>query len=132
MINITWDTVMRDVYMMTESVTDYFDAVVGIANGGIVPAVLIANRLGVKDILTIYKSYDRDYVESMLQDYEKVLIIDDINDTGDTISQYLNLDHNNCRCATLYRRYNTKQSKVAYGRQLESNEYFQFPWEYYS
>ena len=130
MIEITWAKVMADVANLCEYWDeDDFTTVAGIANGGIVPAVLVANRLKIKNIITIHKDQTRDQVESMLQDYEAVLIIDDINDTGDTIGPYLNMDHKNCRVATIYQRYCTMYPDPLYGYAIPHNEWLKFPWE---
>jgi len=92
---ISW----RDLGLLTKALVDKVkkgerpDVVVGIARGGLIPAMVIADRLRTPlDIINI-KSYRALGVKGVLKVYDvmyedvadkKVLIVDDVADTGET------------------------------------------------
>ena len=92
---ISW----RDLGLLTKALVDKVkkgerpDVVVGIARGGLIPAMVIADRLRAPlDIINI-KSYRALGVKGVLKVYDvmyedvadkKVLIVDDVADTGET------------------------------------------------
>lgn len=65
-----------------------YDALLGITNGGIIPARLIARELNINHILFIPVRNKKLFKEEMppLFDNKKYLVIDDIYDKGNTYS----------------------------------------------
>lgn len=128
---ITWQGIDKVVNDLVGFLNDSeFDAVFGIANGGIIPAVLVANRLGIKYIETINKDDNILDIEKLMDRYETVLIVDDINDTGKTLDRFMHIDtvalYN---CVTLFKRHSTKWPNVLCGHELDNDDWLHFPWE---
>lgn len=105
------------------TVQAYFPTIVfGISRGGIVPAVMLAARLGVpmkvcapgQNITSEYKAWDR------------VLVVDDIYDSGATLEYFKQLDAN-IVTAVLYVR-PSKEKQVTYFGEVE-DQWVRFPWE---
>jgi len=131
-IKLTW----KNIDYAVDELCEYFDssmydAVYGIANGGIIPATLVANRLGIKVIHTIQKNVEIRNLEYSMENYNSVLIIDDINDTGKTLSKFMHLDKYPYSVATLYQRDGTKWPNVLYGENIPFSDWVEFPWENY-
>jgi hypoxanthine phosphoribosyltransferase len=128
---ITWQGIDKAVDELCEYFEpSMFDAVFGIANGGIIPAALIANRLGVKQIGIIQKYMNSSDISNLLDGYYSVLIIDDINDTGKTLDKFMFINTKNAySVGTLFSRYTTKWPNVLCGHELKHDDWLLFPWE---
>ena len=72
------------------------DYLIGIANGGLIPLGLLTKELGIGNILTVSaSSYDKDkqnglniaYLPKVKLENKKVLLVDEIADTGETLKQ---------------------------------------------
>ena len=132
MIDLSWKNIDYAVDELCEYFDpSMFDAVYGIANGGIIPATLVANRLGIKDIHTIQKDTVIGNLEYSMKRYNTVLIIDDINDTGKTLSKFMHLNTYPYTVATLYQRDGTKWPNVLCGDNIPFSDWVRFPWETY-
>lgn len=114
---ITWN----DVYLLVKSwanlITNEFDVVVGISRGGIVPALMLANT-----VATPFKVVDP-FVEGGLKEFagKKIIIIDDIEDTGATLRFFGEQAH----------KYGLVDfmSKVIVKRSKGDEAWYVFPWE---
>ena len=104
-INLTWEDIKQDCKTLADSLSrENITCIIGIANGGMIPATLLAKHLKVDKLLSAnLKSYvddkPRDGVHSetdvvklitfpdfgALRDEEKILIVDDLADTGMTL-----------------------------------------------
>jgi hypoxanthine phosphoribosyltransferase len=128
---ITWQSIDIAVDELCEYYDPtMFDAVFGIANGGIIPATLVANKLKIKYIEIIKKDDEIEDVEDKLDLYESVLIVDDINDSGKTLEPYMHIDTTTrYSCATLYQRHSTKWPNILCGVELKHDKWLLFPWE---
>lgn len=117
-----------------------YDAILGIANGGIIPARLIARELDINYILFIPMRSKKLHKEEMppLLDSKKYLIVDDIYDTGNTysiISQ--EVEKINCDYAFLVRRFvdnagdddDDDDGAGIVGDILNHKKWIIFPWE---
>ena len=117
-----------------------YDTILGLARGGMVPATVMSYRLNCNN-LQQFGVRTRD-VET-IQYYGsplltgKVLVVDDINDSGLTFSSVDNyiryhFDHNEIESITysaLYKRYNTKYKTSVYGEEIKNDDWLVFPWE---
>jgi|SRR6056300_438036 len=92
----------------------------GIPRGGLIPAVMISHAFGTK-----YISYSS---AKMLPKElrEKVLIIDDIADTGHTLKEAVELGF---MTATLAMRSGTLTMPLYYGEFITDDRWLVFPWE---
>jgi uncharacterized protein len=112
-----------------------YDAILGITNGGIIPARLIARELNINHILFVPVKSKKIYKEEMflLEDSKKYLVVDDIYDSGNTYSVVSNkVGKFNCDFAFLVRRFsnNDGDGGVIYvGEILNHKKWIVFPWE---
>lgn len=118
------------------------DVIVSIARGGLVPARLLADYLHVKDLIAIKTDHwgltaTKDgqakisYALNMDLSGKKVLVVDDITDTGqsmDLSKQHVMERHpSEVRTATLYHLRNSKYTPDFYGMERDW-AWMIFPW----
>ena len=142
---VSWEDVERAsdaVASMIDSDGWRPDVVVGILRGGIVPARLIADRLGVEDLAVVeVKLYrgvgvrrEKPYIrQPLVVDVldKKVLVVDDVSDTGLTLQVAVNAismhGPTSIRTAALYVKPWTKFVPDYYAAQTD--KWVVFPWE---
>jgi uncharacterized protein len=120
-----------------ESSNKKYDAILGITNGGIIPARLIARELEMDHILFIPVRSKKLHKEEMspLFNGKKYLIADDIYDTGNMYVIVSNeVERFDCDFAFLVRRFAAdddagSSGKVYVGEILNHNRWIVFPWE---
>lgn len=100
-VNYSWPLYLQkieDVILQIKQKNFQPDVIVGISRGGLIPAQLIAYKLGVKHVITygVYsykeKEYSGSHVEYQLPSVDsllgkKVLFVDDLADRGETLLQ---------------------------------------------
>lgn len=129
----------EEIELLTKIVTDKirrsnkrYDAILGITNGGIIPARLMARELNIDYIQLIPVRHKKLYKEEMpllLKD-KKYLVIDEIYDTGDTFFKvYDALKIFDCDFAFLMSRYEHNSRGIYIGKVLNHNNWIVFPWE---
>ena len=110
-----------------------YDIILGITNGGIIPARLMARELDINHIQFIPIRNKKLYKKEMfpLFKVKKYLIVDEILDTGETFSKVYNIIRMlDCDFAFLMSRYRyTGKSSVFVGKLLNHNKWIVFPWE---
>lgn len=122
--NVGWSKIEKLVDELTVRVTriqKQFDSISTISRGGLVPARLMADSLGVKKIYV-----DQNVVSS------KSLFVDDIYDTGNTFQKIIKKTENPTELiyATLLARIGKQYPKqLVYAEKTIGNEYIIFPWE---
>ncbi|HEV8386539.1 MAG TPA: phosphoribosyltransferase family protein [Nitrososphaera sp.] len=107
-----------------------YDCILGIANGGVIPAKLLAEELRVDAIQLVPVRKKQVVISEMpkLDEKKKYLVIDDIYDTGATYGKVAEaLKAYSCDYAFCMSRY--EQSDGLYGRILNHNRWIVFPWE---
>lgn len=117
------------------------DVVVGLLRGGGVPGTIISHIIDVP-FYGLNVSSTRATVDPVYQVYQrssmKVLVVDDINDTGKTLIRF-RLDNDNgdgqTRYATLVDNLSSNFHEVSYAAEQidksEKDEWLIFPWENY-
>ena len=130
---------MKKVTNEIENSNKKYDTILGITNGGIIPARLIARGLDISLILFIPLRSKKLHKEEMPQlfDGQKYLVIDDIYDTGNTYSVVSNeIGKFDCDFAFLARRFASDNDdsvgcgrKVYVGEILNHKKWIVFPWE---
>ena len=94
--------------------------VAGIPRGGLIPAVMMSHAFGIK-----YISYSS--AKLLPKDLrEKVLVVDDIADTGHTLKEAVELGF---ITATLAIRSGTKTIPLFHGESILDDRWLVFPWE---
>ena len=154
---LSWEEIENDVSLLADKVSKFKPAcIIGIANGGMIPATLLAKKLKVDKLLSCnFKSYGEDNIlrkdrEHYSTDYVKkvtfpptgdfkdgkVLIVDDISDTGYTLQQVSDCinklwltSHFVPHVATLYYKPKTTFMPDYTVKEFENDKWIVFPWE---
>lgn len=138
---VTWDTIDLYVDNILEQIKDKkIDTVLGLARGGMIPATILAYRLGNNNlqqlgVRTRGVEATQFYGNPVL--FGNVLVVDDINDSGRTFieaAKYLDYhfdrgEINDVIFSACSKRYNTKWSKGIYGSIIENDDWLVYPWE---
>ena len=124
------------------------DYIVGLTRGGLIPAVLMSHKLDIP--MKALKVSLRDHVDDNDHDWTmaddalegaKILVLDDINDTGATLNWIVNdwrldqLPNHNVKFAVLFDNLSSGfGQEVDYCateiNKAEQNEWIVFPWEH--
>ena len=111
-----------------------YDVILGVTNGGIIPARLMAFELDIQHIQFIPVRNKNLHTEEMpqLATDKKYLVVDEIYDTGETFTKVHHAVQNfDCDYAYLMRRFNdTNDNETAFiGKILNHSKWIVFPWE---
>ena len=121
------------------------DVLVGIGRGGLVPAAYLSHRMGIQMLSVDHSSGEAGFADELLDklaakigDGRRVLIVDDINDSGCTI-QYLRAaieaktgDSTGLRVAVLVHNIRSKAKVEYHGSKIDRDHdkrWYVFPWE---
>ena len=124
-VYVTWEQIEQDVDKIVSDLLKHsdIDYVVGIPRGGLIIAVMISHRLGVKhmtiDHLEKLEEFDLDI------DKKKILIVDDISDSGQTLKRF----RKDYTTATLDVRNTTIAIPQFYANWLDNADWIVYPWE---
>ena len=130
-----WDEVESLVKLVADKIRSsnkIYDIILGITNGGIIPARLMARELNIDHIQLIPIRRKKIYEEEMpvLFKDKKYLVIDEIYDTGDIYSKVHDaLEIFDCDFAFLMSRYQVNFKAAYIGKILNHNKWIVFPWE---
>jgi xanthine phosphoribosyltransferase len=141
---VTWDQFHRDSRALAWRLmgTGTFDAVVAIARGGLVPATIVARELNIRVVETVaVKSYDHQNqgqvkvlkeisrpVLDIAKNGGKVLIVDDLVDTGATarvVREMLPGAH----FATVYAKPMGRELVDTFITEVSQDTWIFFPWD---
>lgn len=112
-----------------------YEVILGVTNGGIIPARLIAQKLDVSHIQFIPVRDKILIPDEMPQLFstKSYLVVDDIYDTGDIFTKiFPHLYHLNCDYAFLMKRFQDPIEgfqKIFIGKILNHKRWIVFPWE---
>ena len=156
---LTWEKIQKDCKLLADKLSnENFSCIIGIANGGMIPAALLAKYLKVDKLLAAnLKSYQEDKpregahsTEDIvkvisfpswidLKKEDRVLIVDDLADTGLTLREVMKLqniinwerEEKNDRWvyATLYYKPKTTVKPNYTVEEFDNDEWIVFPWE---
>lgn len=94
--------------------------ITGVPRGGLIPAVLMSHKFDIPYIgLEAAKTLPGDLKK-------KILVIDDIADSGNTLAQ---IQRHNFKTATLARRYSSSFTPTITGTDILDDHWLIFPWE---
>lgn len=144
---LSWNDIRRLIDRIVPQVTGHFDALIAITRGGIVPGGLLGERLRIPQvyIASVYFFQDEEraldwpiflqFPEDSLLHEKRILVVDDIWDTGVTITNVRErILQAGGEAITLVLHYRPSSSKVApdhfpdvFAEQTES--YIVYPWE---
>lgn len=145
---IPWSKALSMCYRLAELVLDSdeeFTSVVTISRGGLVPARIVSDVIGVEDLHvvrsrfwgvggTIFKEPEVSYYEGLNLSGKKVLIVDEVVDTGSTMSKIFRLvsDLGASRVKTAVLHYKTSSSLTPdyYVELVEKWVWIYYPWSF--
>ena len=121
------------------------DFLVGIGRGGLVPAAYLSHRTGIQMLSVDHSSGEVGFGDELLEKLAhkideglKILIVDDINDSGGTI-QYLRAaieakiaDPAGLRVAVLVHKVRSRAKAEYHGSEIDRDQdkrWYVFPWE---
>lgn len=145
-LNLTWADVEQGVNIIINRIGNKkYDYVIGIANGGLIPATLIAKRLKLKTMSVGLESYDgKDFKNVtlwseinkrlyVLQQHGLCLLVDDISDSGKSFNYiknaYLKNEEILCDTASLVVKPKTSFMPDYFAMNVHTDTWVKFPWE---
>ena len=121
---VSWSEVEKLTKILSEKITllpQEFSSISTISRGGLVPARLLADHLGLDIILVDQKKISSDSI-----------FVDDIYDSGNTFKKIINQvdSPSNFIYATLFARRGKKYPKqLIYAKKTSDNSYIVYPWD---
>ncbi len=147
MTHLTWQDIEKITDELAAKITASGfvpDYIIGVCTGGLIPLYFLAKKLGnIKNILTVSaKSYDKDrkkdlqivYVPEIDLSGKRVLLVDEIVETGDTLKQISELFDTKYKVGelkTAVLAVNTEKWKFKPDFYIveEKGDWVVFPWE---
>ena len=144
-INYNWD----QIHEHTNNIIDFaekvgIDTIVGIARGGLPPAVIISNYLDCQMFTIGIRSYNNNQeqlcikttqdLDAGLFEDNKVLIVDDICDSGKSLHYIKDMLDSNCKVkevftSALFFRQGAMFTPDYYSDFIVDDSWITFPWE---
>ncbi|MGZ8889966.1 MAG: hypothetical protein ACXW0J_01025 [Nitrososphaeraceae archaeon] len=109
-----------------------YDLIIGIKNGGIIPAILISRELDINDIEFISIKRNKIFKFNKFHKNKKYLLIDEIYDTGKTffiVNEYFKRFEYDYACLVSRYRIPDINNKIVSGKVLNHKKWIVFPWE---
>ncbi len=140
---VSWDQFHRDCRALAWRLNGQgpFEAIVCITRGGLVPSAIVARELGVRIIDTIcivsygeFKQLDKldvlkDVASNITEmDPKKILIVDDLVDTGKT-AQLVRQKLPNVHVATVYAKPSGRPQVDTFVTEVSQDTWIYFPWD---
>ncbi|MCI2414762.1 MAG: phosphoribosyltransferase [Candidatus Aramenus sp.] len=141
----TWDEIEDDILNIAEKLAMdrfYPDVIVAILTGGVIPAKLFSDVLGVKNIkyidIKFYRSVGKTESKPVIKavyvnelDNKNVLVVDDVSDTGETLEAVSNVitmfNPAKVRTATIYVKPWSRKRPDYYSKEID--KWIIFPWD---
>lgn len=140
---VSWDQFHRDCRALAWRLNGEgpFEAIICITRGGLVPSAIVARELGVRIIDTIcivsygeFKQLEnlsvlKDVSDSVTSlDPKKILIVDDLVDTGKT-AQLVRQQLPNVHVATVYAKPKGRPQVDTFVTEVSQDTWIYFPWD---
>lgn len=140
---VTWRKTMSLCAKVVEKLKDRFPNIldydiVGLSRGGLVPSVIISNMLNIRKVYSLglrsYKDHKKSdseiYQVPDLSSMSRILIVDDISDTGESFKQITEmLAGKDIITASLFLKDKTEFIPNIYGSKVKNEQWVVFPWE---
>ncbi len=120
---IEWATIENAIDIIKEKVLESkieYEVIYGPPRGGLIPGVMLSHRLRIPLVLNMEEVWRID------MQHKKVLIVDDISDSGRTMQYFKD---KNFDIATLYLRYNSMTVPKYHAYNIDNDDWLLFPWE---
>lgn len=134
---VSWDDIQRDCRALAWRLREIknFKRLIAITRGGLVPAALVARELDIRHIDTICiigydynQKTDLRVVKEVTTSGEDTLVIDDLVDTGATLTQVRRMVPQ-AHYATVYVKPAGRDLVDTYITEVAQNTWIEFPWE---
>jgi len=126
----TWRQYKQDMEFLSGWILRQYrevEHVVGLARGGLVPAVHLSHKLNVPLIVKQFQTRDGNNKDNVVIP-PRSLIVDDINDSGKTLSEVVKYCEGDYRTCTIYYKDSSIFDVDFYCRNAYNN-WIVFPWE---
>lgn len=147
--NYSWVELENNCIQLAMQLQEKYDLVVSLNRGGLVAGVMLSHLLKIPHTplsiaLRDYPNIEHDEELARILTSHQVLFVDDINDTGETISavkssiesilpeiKWDEIWHNTSKFATLYSKTSSSQTVDYYINELtvDNDLWINFPWE---
>jgi xanthine phosphoribosyltransferase len=140
---VTWKNIMSMCSKIVEQLKDKYPNIVdydimGLSRGGLVPSVIISNMLNIRKVYSVgLKTYTEQekttaelYQVPDLSSMNKILLVDDISDTGESFLQTKEmLVNKEVVTASLFLKNKTKFVPDIVAKKANNDSWVVFPWE---
>lgn len=124
-----WDRYQEDICLLADELTYEPSVIIGIARGGCVPAVHLSHLLGKPFKAVTWQTRDGG-VKEKYKVPEYALIVDDINDSGQTLIEFTaNIQHEKYATLTMFTKRSSDYTVDFYAQEAEDHKWIVFPWE---
>ena len=124
-----WDQYQEDICALADDLTFEPSIVIGIARGGCVPGVQLSHLIGKPFKAVTWQTRDGG-VKEKYKVPEYALIVDDINDSGKTMTEFTNnIEHEKYATLTLFSKRSSDYTVDFYAKEAEDDKWIVFPWE---
>ncbi len=141
--NLDWETYLQLIsQLISQLEPEKFTCLIGIGRGGLIPATIISHRLNIPMGCIFVESYDdknnkiKPVVSSLSSNHlnlEKVIIVDDICDSGETlviIKNFFKKEYKqNIQTSTIFLSKRSQIQPDYYIQELDDNIWVNFPYE---
>ncbi len=121
---ITWDVINNGIEMLSKEIISSnikYEVIYGPPRGGLIPGVMLSHKLRIPLVLNMEEVWRID------MQHGKVLIVDDISDTGKTLKYF---DDKNFDIATIFVRMHTSKISPKFNAfDINDDTWLLFPWE---
>ena len=121
---ISWDEFNENIEKLVSKIKNV-DYVVGIPRGGLILAVTLSHKLDIKH-MTVDHLEKLEDLNFLNYDRKKILIVDDISDSGQTLKYYKKAGYTT---ATLDVRSTTITKPDYYVNWIDNADWIVYPWE---
>jgi hypoxanthine phosphoribosyltransferase len=146
-VNISWDQIDKQCDKIAADIKRtniIFDMIVAIGRGGMIPARIMSDRLGINNIqlfsIKLYKDVGQRNNKPTIENFsvsiddKNILLIDDILDSGTTIDAAITYMQSHRRpisvkTATLLCKKSNKRKPTFFADECADDEWIVFPWE---
>lgn len=137
MFYVSWEAFHRATKELAHRLLDgNYNSIVAVTRGGLVPAAILARELNIRVVDSIsIASYQHEQQGELnilkhanLQDSERLLIVDDLVDTGETAKVLRQLFPKAC-FVTIYAKPQGKPLVDHYITDIEQDTWIQLPWD---
>lgn len=137
MFYVSWEALHRACKELAKMLLDgNYTRIVAVSRGGLVPAAILARELNIREVDSIsIASYDHDQQggltllkDAVLPDDEKLLVVDDLVDTGETARALRERFPKAC-FVTVYAKPQGRPLVDKYVTDIEQDTWIHLPWD---